>query len=536
MTVPSARDRFAREALRWIPKILTLQDRNRHSPTYGCFDRNYWQYKIIDFPSGMAQEFTYPLALAWACGVEGNAFHGQAALRDWAEAGMVFAARSAHADASCDDYFPYEKAGGAAAFSLLACAESYKLLGLQNCEVLQFFERRANWLAHHNESGQLTNHQALIVRCFDCVGDLLGSDQWAKARQQRLDRVLAWQNAEGWFQEYEGCDPGYHTLTISLLAEIYERTPTPGLRDSLARAVALAAEFVHPDGSFGGEYASRNTYNFFPHGFELFGRHDPSALAINDRCLAGIAAGLGPCHADDHIVGHHTWNYLLAWRDFVPERPAKPPRAEGRAHFPNAGLLIDRRGGAELYVALNKGGVFKFFRDGKLVASDTQVSLVLKDRKSRNAVAHLVGDYPHEIEGGRIAVRGEMGWAKQKKMTPFNLIVLRLIMLGGGRFFPDLIRKLLQKLLITGRKPAPFRFEREFVWDDGRLTVHDRVEPTGNGDWKAVRQAGIGCDQTSIYVVMSRTFQAGQMLPWIDLTERVAKLRPGGALEITRSL
>src|SRR5690606_23611301 len=113
---------------------------------YGCFDRNYWQYKIIDFPSGMSQEFVYPLALAWATDVEGNGFYKQDALREWAEAGMVFAARSAHADASCDDYFPFEKAGGAAAFSLLACAESYKLLGLRNDEVLQFFERRADWL------------------------------------------------------------------------------------------------------------------------------------------------------------------------------------------------------------------------------------------------------------------------------------------------------------------------------------------------------------------------------------------------------
>ena len=33
---------------------------NPHSPTYGCFDRNYWHYRIIDFPSGMAQEFVLP--------------------------------------------------------------------------------------------------------------------------------------------------------------------------------------------------------------------------------------------------------------------------------------------------------------------------------------------------------------------------------------------------------------------------------------------------------------------------------------------
>ena len=51
------------------PKILTLQDRNAHSPTYGCFDRNFWHYKIIDFPSGMAAEFVWPLALALVVGI-----------------------------------------------------------------------------------------------------------------------------------------------------------------------------------------------------------------------------------------------------------------------------------------------------------------------------------------------------------------------------------------------------------------------------------------------------------------------------------
>ena len=71
-TASAERDVFAREALALIPKILTLQDRNAHSPTYGCFDRNYWHYKIIDFPSGMAAEFVLPLALVYALNIPGN--------------------------------------------------------------------------------------------------------------------------------------------------------------------------------------------------------------------------------------------------------------------------------------------------------------------------------------------------------------------------------------------------------------------------------------------------------------------------------
>ncbi|WP_293099283.1 hypothetical protein [Moorena sp. SIOASIH] len=42
--------------------------------------------------------------------------------------------------------------------------------------------------------------------------------------------------------------------------------------------------------------------------------------------------------------------------------------------------------------------------------------------------------------------------------------------------------------------------------------------------WKSVQSVGIGGDQTSIYVVMSRTFQAGQLQPWVDLSDEVQTL------------
>src|SRR4029434_3406399 len=95
-----ARHLYAQAALSLIPKLLTLQDRNAHSPTYGCFDRNFWHYKIIDFPSGMAAEFVWPLPLAYALPIEGNPYYQQPAIREWAIAGMRYAARSAHADGS----------------------------------------------------------------------------------------------------------------------------------------------------------------------------------------------------------------------------------------------------------------------------------------------------------------------------------------------------------------------------------------------------------------------------------------------------
>ncbi len=533
------KDLFAHEALAQIPKILTLQDRNPHSPTYGCFDRNFWHYKIIDFPSGMSQEFVLPLALAYEIDLPGNPFYRQTALKDWVAAGIRYAAKSAHPDGSCDDYFPYERAGGAAAFSLFACIESYMRLGFYDPAMLAFFSQRADWLADHQESGRLTNHQALIVLCLELLSRLLQSNRWDKAKAQRLEQVFDWQNEEGWFQEYEGCDPGYHTLTISCLARIAalnadQHLKTSLLQASLTKAVRLAAHFSHPDGSFGGEYTSRNTYNFFPHGFELVGRWLPEALAINDRFLQGLANGKASCYADDHIIGHHTWNYLLSWQDFVAERPPLCPQPDGRVWLQQARVLIDRRQGQALYLALNKGGAFKLFQATQLLASDSQFSVqIYQNGQLKNAVGHLVGDYEVDVSKNEIRISGSLGWAKQKQMTPLNSMILRVVMLSIGRFKPNLIRRILQQLLIVGKRDAPLQFERCLRWTEQGWQVQDALYAK---NWDAVASAGIGCDQTSIYVVMSRTFQVGQLQGWLDLTPQVRKLQPGEVLKLERLL
>ncbi len=524
---------FLHSALAQIPVILTLQDRNPHSPTYGCFDRNFWHYKIIDFPSGMAQEFVFPLALAYHTDASENRFYKQDALKQWVAAGIRYAADAGHRNGSCDDYFPFECAGGAAAFSLLACMESYQLMKFSDQHMLDFFKVRADWLAHHHESGRLSNHQALIALCLEKAGQLLNTDQWETERQQRLEKVLSWQDSEGWFYEYEGCDTGYLTLTLGCLAQCYLHRPNDSILASLRKGIMFLLDFIHPDGSFGGEYTSRNTYNYFPHGFELIGSVIPEALELNDRFLIGLQNQKNAAYGDDHIIGHHTWSYLLAWQHFNTNRPAlRPIPKEERKWHRNAGLLIDRHNDTTLYIALNKGGVFRLFHQGSLVCSDTQFSIVTaRGKKNANAVAHLVGEYDLNVEDDCVTVSGTFGWAKQKQMTPLNLIILRLIMYGGGRFFPDLVRKLLQKLLITGKQEAPFTFTRTFQRRGDRWQINDTISATS---WKDVQAAGLGGHQTSIYVVMSRTYQDSQLEPWTDYTTAIQNLQDGEDFRLER--
>jgi hypothetical protein len=532
--VETGREVWAEAGLAAIPRILTLQDRDPHSPTYGCFDRDHWHYRVSDFASGMAQELVWPLALAFDSAIPGSPYAGQEAVRDWVIAGIGFAARSAHADGSCDDYYVHERAVGAAAFSLLAVLEAARRVRWSGPALERLVRRRADWLARREESGRLSNHEALTALGLVEAGRALGTDRWREAAARRLERVLSWQHPEGWFVEYEGCDPGYQTLTIGALAELAERGGAPGLEAALDRAVGLVADLMHPDGTLGGELGSRSTHAFFPHGFERLGRRLPLALAVNDLAREALARGRSACHDDDHLIGHHAWSRLLAWEAHVPERPPTLARPEGRRWLPHAGLIVDRRGEAELFLSTRKGGSFRLFRGGVLVAADTQVSLLVRrGRGLRNAVGHLVAPSRVEVEPDGVTVRGRLSWARRTRMTPARLIALRALMLGPGRWAPDLVRAALQRLLITGRDATSFHYERELRWDAGRWRVRDTV---AGPRWRDVEAAGIGGHQTSSYVVMSRVFSAAQLAGWLDLGPAVRALVGRQPLVVEREL
>ncbi len=111
--------------------------------------------------------------------------------------------------------FPLKKPRAPRRFRCSPAWKATSCSSLHNAEMLDFFSKRADWLADHHESGRLTNHQALIVLCLEKAGRLVRQRPLGQAQSANASRAcFEWQNEEGWFQEYEGCDPGYHTLTI----------------------------------------------------------------------------------------------------------------------------------------------------------------------------------------------------------------------------------------------------------------------------------------------------------------------------------
>lgn len=535
-------DWYVRETLARVPRVLTLQDRDPSSPTFGSFDRNWWHYRTQDFPSGMYQELALVLAQVWAWELPGNAWRGESRIRELAIAGVRAAARSAHADGSCDDYFPYERALGATAFAAAAHARVIELTHCDDADLLAFQLRRVRWLVGRSESGRLSNHQALVALAAARTARVCAAPELASAARERLATCLSWQHDEGWFQEYEGADLGYQSLTISFLAALQDELHDPALDAALERALGFARAFLHPDGSFGGEYGSRNTCQVLASGWESRASGDARARALADGWLRGAIAGRRGYSDDDRIVSHVLHDYLDAWRHrrardaSTATTPIDPAAAaadeEGVTSFPAAHLHVVRAGELSLFLATNKGGTFRAHRGERCIASDTGLVVCFAD--GSRGVMHAIDPAARvRWEPGAVEIEGVLHRSVRRLATPWHQIAFRLFNASVGRAAPDLQRRALQKLLITGKKPLPIRFVRRIAWtEDGSVTVRDRLAAAGPLP-RVTRVLG-STDATSIYVATSNVWQQSSLEPWTEHEDAAASLRATGRAEVLR--
>jgi hypothetical protein len=539
--VTTAGEWYLREALAQIPRILTLQDRDPSSPSYGCFDRNYWHYRTQDFPSGMYQELALPLAQVFTYDLPGNRWYREPRVRELALAGVRCAAHQAHPDGSCDDYFPYERALGATAFAAAAHAEVLRLLDAHDADLVEFCRRRAQWLVERQESGRLSNHQALVALAAARASDVTGDEGLREAARDRLGVCLSWQHAEGWFAEYEGADPGYQSLTIAFLAGLRAHFDDAALEDALARAVRFAAHFLHPDGSYGGEIGSRNTCQVLPSGWERLAHHLPEARYLADGWLAGAIAGRRGYADDDRIFCHWVHDFIEAARSRGAREATaaggapswSPP--PGRTSFPGAQLHVVREGDLHLVVATSKGGVFRAYRGQHLLANDTGPVVLLDD--GQRLVSHMVDAASAcRWEERAVEIAGNLHRGRRRLPTPVKQVIFRLLNLGIGRIAPDLLRRLLQRLLITGKEPQPVRFQRRLDWSDApALEVVDSLE-AASGIRDRVARLLLSTDATTIYVATSNLWQDASRLVWEERPGDARDLRERGRCEFRRRL
>ncbi|HLF59008.1 MAG TPA: hypothetical protein VI732_05200 [Alphaproteobacteria bacterium] len=311
MTAAAAR--FLGPAINTTARVLGLSDRDAASVTYGCCDRNYWHYKIIDVANARFQEAGLLFALAYATEAPGNPFFRKARILEWSRAAWRFWLRQRNRDGSLAEVYPNERSFCATAFSAAAFVESVALLGGAPTwtEELGRAQTTMDWLAR-NDNPEVGNQMAASLLALTGYARLTGNPNYAAAAGARRKDVLAMAQGDGTLPEYGGRDLGYQTISLAALARVLRIARGDAEIEALVRkGLAPVEAGLDADGRADPAKNSRGTQFIYPSALAALGS---PAL---ERVLAGLAKGriLRPVWMDDRYCIAFASDYWLAFQE-----------------------------------------------------------------------------------------------------------------------------------------------------------------------------------------------------------------------------
>jgi len=472
-----------------VRNLLSQQDTDPYSPTRGCFDRRYWAWKLVDYPEATYQRNVQPLAELWAD--PKSRFHKAPEVLDAVLGGLEYSTSIQHSDGSFDQAFPQEHSFTATAFLLHSLLAAFSLVyqhmdSSLRIRVEDSLRRATVFICEHDERhGHIANHLAGAVLALLCSAEYFDEERFRSRAEAILEGILRHQSSEGWFLEYEGADPGYQTLCLYYLAQVYEKTPGDPLRKALDRAIRFIAHFVHPDGTFAGEYGSRRTAVFYPGGLALLSQEFSMARSITQAMCRSICAGdtvsLG--EIDMGNMAPLLSNYISALQTEICAEEGSTPglpweQLKLRENFPEAGLYI--RGTDKYYsiLGVSNGGVLKIFDKSRRRVLWNDGGYVGKLKNGTLVTTQITSsDRPCVVNEVEISLTSSFYRVLHLSPTPLRFILLRLLNLTLMRSvrLGNVIKKGLVRLMISGKHPCSIKLERKVRFEDKRVIVEDLI-------------------------------------------------------------
>jgi len=485
-------------------RLVSMIDRNPVSRTRGSLSRTHWAWKFDDFPYPRMQEGVFALVCLHDLEAEGNPFYHSESVASWVEWAFDYWTRLQHGNGAFDEAYPNEQCLAATAFTVFYVGSAFLRWGERlppalRGRVLTALRLAGQWLCRNDEThGILSNHLAVAVAALEIVSRVCDFKACSQRARFFLERILAHQSNEGWMREYDGADIGYGTHGFFYLAEYWRLTQCEDTLAALRRFAGFLGHFVHPDGTIGGEYSSRNTEFYYPAGFELLAGHCPHsraiAVAMRDSLQQRRACGVW---AMDPFNFLPMLNNLLfaaeAARSWEQVDPLPWQRLPGSVHFPEAGLWLINRERYYAVVGLSKGGTVSVFDKAgrRIAARHAGHFLVWRDR------AYASQDHSPqpalEWNAAGDAVTLQVPWKSlgQTVFTPPLFMAFRLFTLTFGRFpaVSRWVKSLLVSVLIRRKRRPPIIHARTLRVQDDGILVEDHIRlPEGVAQLTAAAQ------------------------------------------------
>ncbi|MDD5155967.1 MAG: hypothetical protein PHF11_05765 [Candidatus Omnitrophica bacterium] len=455
-----------------IPKILSNLDRDPQSPTYGSFDRSHWLLKIRPFSSGTLQQGCLTLSLVYSHDFEGNVYYQNDYIKRWAVASIKFWQKILNKNGTVDEYFKREGSLPSTAFAACAVSEAYKLLKLDDASLLESLSVSADYLSRRPEEFAVNQETAAIFAIYNLYL-LTRKDKFLDTVNRRIENLKRIQSQEGFFSEHAGADIGYSTVSLNYLALLYELTKRADIRQICERLVDFISHFVHPDGTLGGAYGSRNTEYFLPAGFEILSRENAVASSIIDKLLKNILreSYLNLAIDDRYLLHFMGPSFAKALSVYYPDKKiiSLPYEKKSDTLLEKAGIYIVNRKKYLLIISLKKGGCYKLYAGSKLLMNDLGYKIIRGNRAYCSEFENDSEDY--KISGAKVGIKKNFSKRNYLVMGPLYSSLVHLY----AFIFRDSLWYFFRMLFIKKHKRSGYSLSRTFILKEDKIVIEDAV-------------------------------------------------------------
>jgi len=301
-----------------VSRLLTLQDKDFFSPSFGCFHLAYWRDKTSEFPDARFQEVAATLGILalpdFDTFREKGMLPSSDSLYGAFSAGLKCWSGLQYPEGCFDEWYKGERGFAATEFTTIAFGLAYLLMGntlkAEDRSLLELtIARSANWLISRDDEPK-SNHEAAAAAALAIAWKVCKIEHFKKSAENKVINTLNRQQPEGWFPEIGGMDLGYCSVLLDYVM-IYiwvtqDHTSLPAMRKLFAYMLPL----FHPDGTISPEaglclnpYVSRL-------GVGLLSEFDETAAGLVSHFLHTSPAELGlqPTLMDDLRLCR--WSYL----------------------------------------------------------------------------------------------------------------------------------------------------------------------------------------------------------------------------------
>jgi hypothetical protein len=450
---------------------LTWLDRDIDSPTHGSFDRNYWHYKITDFNSDILQQGIYTLISLYKNHIPNN--YDKKKIKDLILSSTKFTVNEYKNKNSFNEYYPNEDGYPPIAFisNLIGDILNEFPEFLNQAEIKSTYQKINFKLSNLTEMNASNQYAIGISGLYKFTKHFPDLESKINLEFHTNNLLKLQDSSEGWFNEYDGFDLGYLSVTLEALTDIYDISKKQNIKDSINLIIDFTHKVIDKNGLLPFTINSRNTEYFLPYGLV-------KSISINDKSAPILKLLYENLNKSSHFLRgnddrYHSHYIFASILKSLPLLDIKLNFKElnfvESSKFQNAGLVkkYNKKKNITIYIGLLKGGIirihdhknneilfqngFRAFKKGKILTNNFQ---------SKN--------WKFNINNDVFICEGCFVKANIIVSTPIKHIFLRIF----SFFFGKKIIKFLKRVMIFNKVSKRLFFKRKIILND-QLIIED---------------------------------------------------------------